>query len=109
MDYYRKAVETVKEKLTSPKFYIFSEDADYVNEVFAYLSDKTVVTANTGNESFRDMQLMSRCRANIIANSTFSQWAAILNETPGHITVYPAKYMVGQDTEDRKMPGWIRI
>lgn len=109
MDYYRRAVDIIKEKLASPRFYIFSEDADYVNEAFADLPDKTVVTFNTGKDSFRDMQLMSRCRANIIANSTFSQWAAILNETPGHITVYPAKYMVGEDTEDRKMQGWIRI
>ena len=69
----------------------------------------TVVDINKGNDSFRDMQLMSICRANIIANSTFSQWASILNENGDHITVYPARYMKDEDTEVRNLPGWIRV
>ncbi|MBO4265631.1 MAG: alpha-1,2-fucosyltransferase [Lachnospiraceae bacterium] len=109
MDYYRAAVDVIKEHITDPKFYIFSEDADYTRQAFEWLTDKTIVDINSGNDSYRDMQLMSMCKANIIANSTFSQWASILNENSEHITVYPAKYMADSDTEDRRMPGWIRI
>ena len=87
-DYYEKAVDIVREHMSEPKFYIFSEDADFVRKEFAWLENMTAVDINSGNDSFRDMQLMARCRANIIANSTFSQWASILNENPGHITVY---------------------
>ncbi len=108
-DYYEPAVEAVRKQLSDPKFYIFSEDADYVREAFSWLPDKTVVSINSGNDSFRDMQLMTKCKANIIANSTFSQWASILNENPEHITVYPARYMADEDTEVRTLPGWIRI
>ena len=108
-EYYDRAVEIIRQHFDNPHYYIFSEDPDYVNEAFAHLADKTVVTANTGVDSYRDMQLMSRCRANIIANSTFSQWGSILNVNPEHITVYPAKYMAGEDTEVRTMPGWIRV
>lgn len=109
MDYYRPAVEAVKEKIRDPRFYIFSEDADYVTEAFSWLENKTVVDINKGADSYRDMQLMTKCKANIIANSTFSQWASILNEHPDHLTVYPAKYMADEDTEMRTLPGWIRI
>lgn len=108
-DYYEPAVAAVKEHIKDPVYYIFSEDADYVREAFDWLPDKTIVDINKGTDSFRDMQLMTKCKANIIANSTFSQWASILNENPGHITVYPARYMADEDTEVRTLPGWIRI
>lgn len=108
-DYYEPAVGIIRQHFDKPHFYIFSEDAEYVNRAFDWLPDKTVVNINSGNDSYRDMQLMSLCKANIIANSTFSQWASILNVNPDHITVYPAKYMAGEDTEERTMPGWIRV
>ncbi|MCR5686506.1 MAG: alpha-1,2-fucosyltransferase [Lachnospiraceae bacterium] len=109
MDYYEKAVGIIKEKFDDPVFYIFSEDPDYVREAFSWLPEKTVITHNTGNESYRDMQLMTKCRAVITANSTFSQLGSVLNENPGHITVYPARYMKDEDAEVRTMPGWIRV
>lgn len=108
-DYYVPAVEEIRKHFEDPRFYIFSEDADYVKEAFSWLDNKKIVDINSGNDSFRDMQLMTKCRANIIANSTFSQWASILNEHPEHITVYPARYMADEDTEVRQLPGWIRI
>ena len=108
-DYYEEAVRIIREKMENPVFYIFSEDEEYVKREFSWLDNKTIVNINKGNDSFRDMQLMSKCKANIIANSTFSQLAAILNDNPGHITVYPAKYMADEETEVRTMPGWIRV
>lgn len=107
--YYEAAVNIVREHMSDPVFYMFSEDAEYVKKEFSWILNKKIVNINSGSDSFRDMQLMSKCKANIIANSTFSQWAAILNDNSGHITVYPASYMVGEDTEKRKMQGWIRI
>lgn len=109
MDYYQAAVSVIRDHFDDPRFYIFSEDADYVREAFSWLDNKTIVDINSGSDSFRDMQLMTKCKANIIANSTFSQWAAILNENSDHITVYPARYMVDEDTQERTLPGWIRI
>lgn len=108
-DYYEKAVNYIKEKTDNPRFFIFSDDGDFVRDEFTWLDDKIIVTGNEGDESFRDMQLMSLCKHNIIANSTFSQWGALLNENEGHITVYPAAYLKDRDNEVKKMQGWVRI
>ncbi len=108
-DYYEPAVNVIRERLKDPFFYIFCEDPEYVEKAFDWLPDKKIISNNTGEDSFRDMQLMTKCKANIIANSTFSQWASILNENSEHITVYPARYMADEDTEERTLPGWIRI
>ncbi|MCR5002184.1 MAG: alpha-1,2-fucosyltransferase [Lachnospiraceae bacterium] len=108
-DYYEKAVGYIKDRVDEPKFFIFSDDADFVRNEFTWLDDKCIVTGNEGDESFRDMQLMSLCKHNIIANSTFSQWGALLNENEGHMALYPAAYLKDRDNEVKKMPGWIRI
>jgi len=108
--YYKKAVETIREKSSSEsEYFIFSDDPEFVKTEFDWLSNKTIVTNNTGDDSFRDMQLMSLCKHNIIANSTFSQWGALLNKNEGHLTVYPSAYLTGQDNEMKTLPGWVRV
>ncbi len=108
--YYGKAIDTILEKVKDPSFYVFSDDSAFARELFAGRKEPmTFVSHNTGRDSFRDMQLMSRCKHNIIANSTFSLWASLLNRNEGHLTIYPADYMFGEDTEERKLPNFIRI
>lgn len=108
-EYYGSAVRYIRKRVTEPEFFIFSDDADFVRDEFAWIENKHIVTGNEGNESFRDMQLMSLCRHNIIANSTFSQWGALLNENEGHITVYPSAYLKDRDNEMKHFEGWVRI
>lgn len=91
------------------KYFIFSDDSDFVKKEFHWLENKVIVDNNTGDDSFRDMQLMSLCKHNIIANSTFSAWAAMLNQNAGHITVYPSAYLSEEDTEEKSLEGWRRI
>ena len=66
---------------------------------------------NVGERSFLDMYLMSKAKANIIANSTFSYWAAYLNENNA-IVIYPKEWYNKNCTE--KSPAifyenWIAI
>ena len=118
-DYYEKAVKyienSIKEECAAEgrdaniKYFIFSDDADFVKKEFEWIENKTIVTENTGKNSYRDMQLMSLCSHNIIANSTFSQWGALLNKNENHITVYPKVYMVDHDNEKKASPLWVRL
>lgn len=107
--YYSAAISCIKERVDNPKFFVFSDDIESARKVLAGCENAVYVSHNTGADSFRDMQLMSRCKHNIIANSTFSQWGALLNRNEGHITIYPAAYMYGEDTEERTLPGWVRM
>jgi hypothetical protein len=112
-EYYERAIEVILERTGLDrgelKFYIFSDDSDFVSKEFSFLKNKRVITHNKGRESFRDMQLMSLCAHNIIANSTFSQWAALLNKNEGQLTVYPRAYLKDQDNEEKTLKGWIML
>ena len=108
-DYYKKAVEHIKERVSDPRFFIFSDDCDFVRDEFTWLDNKCVVSGNEGDSSYLDMQLMSLCKHNIIANSTFSQWGALLNNNEDHITVYPRAYLKERDNEVKNFKGWIRL
>ncbi|MHC8947335.1 alpha-1,2-fucosyltransferase [Sphingobacterium hungaricum] len=90
--YYQKAISIMKEKIPNATFVIFSNDQRWCRENLA-VDDGIFVDWNTGNESFRDMQLMSACSHQIIANSSFSWWAAWLNPNPKKIIVQPKKWI----------------
>ncbi|MCR5774553.1 MAG: alpha-1,2-fucosyltransferase, partial [Lachnospiraceae bacterium] len=81
--YYHEALRYMREKLEEPVFYCFSDDPGYSRGLFG---DKVRYVDNERGELF-DLCAMSACRHNIIANSTFSAWAAWLNENEGKIIV----------------------
>ena len=108
-DYYRRAAAHIKERVSAPKFFIFSDDKEFALSAFDYLENKEVVTGNSGENSYLDMYLMSRCRHNITANSTFSEWAGLLNSFENAIIIYPREYLSDKDSEIKTLKGWVRI
>lgn len=87
--YYQRAIEYIKERLPETRFFLFSDDIPYVKE--HYQGDEyQVIDWNQGKDSFYDMMLMSRCRHNICANSTFSFWGARLNPHDDKIMIRPS-------------------
>lgn len=95
-DYYKKATEYIRDRVTAPVFYVFSDDMDYVEREFGFLGGYIPVH-NKGKASYIDMQLISCCRHMIIANSTFSYWGALLGEREGSIVTAPARYKADED------------
>lgn len=90
-NYYENAINLIKEKIKNPIFIIFSNDIEWCKENLN-LEGTYYVDWNKGEDSYRDMQLMSLCNHNIIANSTFSWWGAWLNSNPNKIVIAPKKY-----------------
>lgn len=92
LDYYLRAIEIVKEKFPNPFFYVFSDDITWAKQVFKEKIFK-IVDINPNNPS-ADMYLMSQCKHNIIANSTFSWWGAWLNTNERKLVIAPKKWYI---------------
>ena len=65
-----------------------------------------VIDWNVGADSHKDMMLMSACRVNIIANSSFSWWAAYLNRRDDKVVIAPEKWINKSMSNPIQMPGW---
>jgi hypothetical protein len=91
--YYKNAVEYIQKTEKDPVYYIFSDDLEWARDNFAFLDHHYVVdNSQYDNSDYYDLYLMSVCRDNIIANSTFSWWGAYLNKNPGKTVVCPDKW-----------------
>lgn len=107
-DYYRRAIEYIKQHCPDAHFFVFSDDMDWVK---TQMTEKNVtfVDWNKEADSYKDMLLMSLCQHNIIANSTFSWWGAYLNAHDDKIVVCPKEWLVGESSESRVPTDWTRM
>ncbi len=92
-EYYQKALQLMQQKLESPNYFVFSDDIAWCRENLG-LQNACFIEHNVGDTSYRDMQLMSSCKHNIIANSSFSWWGAWLNQYSSKIVVAPENWLV---------------
>lgn len=110
IDYYTKAIEYAKEKYGNDiQFAIFSNDMQWCNDNILPLIEGyeyTTVDWNKGKDSYNDIRLMSYCKVNIIANSSFSWWAAYLNNYDGKEIIAPAKWTNMPVMFKRQLDDW---
>lgn len=100
--YYRKAAEHLRERYPEARFHVFSDDLAWCEEELGL--EGAVYEDLRGEEGYRDwwdMCLMSHCRHNIIANSTFSWWGAWLNAHPQKIVICPPCWDNKEPRKDR--------
>lgn len=98
--YFRRAVKYIKKHVEDPVFVFFTNTGSIEwckeNErIFGLDFEKDYVFFvdwNTGEKSFRDMQLMAHCKHGIITNSTFGWWGAYFISNPNKITISPDIY-----------------
>ena len=91
-DYYLKAIDKSSKCFKNPKYFIFTDDPLWVTENFILDYSYIVVDVNRGAKSFFDMYLMSLCKSNIIANSSFSWWSAWLNNKKDKVIYAPKNW-----------------
>jgi hypothetical protein len=115
--YYIDALNTIKDKIKKVLYFYEEEDLIQVNENVKILKnifpDIHFIGIDTSIEDYEQMILMSLCKNNIIANSTFSWWSAYLNNN--NTVLYPSKYFsnyfehLNKDTSNLFLDSWIKI
>lgn len=90
-DYYTKSIEFIKRELGNDiHFYLFTDDAKWVQNEMKWEINSTLIENKT---TLEDFYLMSLCKQNIIANSTFSWWAAWLNNNNDKKVILPKHWL----------------
>lgn len=109
-NYYQSAITYMQEHFNNPKWFIFSDDIAWCKEHLDIV-DAVYVDHNVGESSYYDMYLMSMCKHNIIANSTFSWWAAWLNRNQNKIVISPDIFIKNHDQLNRDIvcENWKKI
>ncbi|WP_417427757.1 alpha-1,2-fucosyltransferase [Halpernia sp.] len=92
LNYYYKAITIIKEKIENPVFFIFSDDINWAKENLKIEDKIYFVDFNDASTNYEDLKLMSSCKHNIIANSSFSWWGAWLNNNKNKIVIAPNKW-----------------
>ena len=96
--YFQRAVRYIKKHIDHPVFVFFTNTGSIEwckenSRIFGldYSKDQVYfVDWNIGEDSFRDMQLMTHCKHGIITNSSFGWWGAYLIQNPNKITISPS-------------------
>lgn len=111
LDYYYKAVSIITQKIKAPHFFIFSDDPGWARKNLHLKYPFIIIDHNFQKKNYEDLRLMSFCKHNIIANSSFSWWGAWLNQNPDKIIIAPKKWFQNLfiNTEDLIPKSWIKI
>lgn len=109
-DYYYGAANLIEENVHEPVYFIFSDDITWVQENLK-IDGQIVYVSQYGFEEATELFLMSQCKHNIIANSSFSWWGAWLNENPDKIVIAPKKWtnIKNFDTIDLIPSDWMQL
>jgi hypothetical protein len=110
LDYYKKAIGIISEKIANPVIYTFSNDIQWCKENLAFAHAK-YIDWNNDQDSYIDMQLMSNCKHNIIANSSFSWWAAWLNTNENKTVLAPSRWFNEENFDINTIipPEWEKV
>lgn len=111
VSYYETAKSYIEKYIACPQYLIFSDDSEWVRQHMDFGSSAFFMSEeNLGD--YEELFVMSRCRNNIIANSTFSWWGAWLNQNERKMVIGPKVWRIHgrQDVERNVMPDdWIRV
>lgn len=111
-NYYKNGMKIIQKNVTSPHFFIFSDEPEWVREHLKINYEFSVVDINPPEKGYEDLRLMLNCKHFIIANSTFSWWGAWLASNPRKNVIAPKKWF-GIISPNRKInPSleiWLKI
>jgi hypothetical protein len=110
-EWYESAAAKILEKVNNPTFFVFSDDCEWAKANLHFQCPTVFVEPSPDGQECIDMHVMSLCQHNIIANSSFSWWAAWLNANPNKIVIAPQNWFIAgpKQTNDLIPMNWLRI
>ncbi len=112
LEYYMDAVREMEKHISSPHFFIFSDDYEWALENFKNLRHPVTCIKGSEEKNYEDLTLMSQCKHHIIANSSFSWWGAWLNPKKDKVVIAPKKWFRNQpkaSISDLIPEEWIKL
>ncbi len=119
IEYYKKALALLTEKLGTYSVFIFSDDIEWAKEHLPQILPLGVQDhymsrpdpADYGKFDYEEIILMSSCDHHIIANSSFSWWGAWLNPNNKKIVIAPKQWIADKRVKTRDVipSNWIQI
>lgn len=109
LDYYAEAIKRIRKRVPETSFFVFSDDPEWCKQNLKVPSPATYIDHN--KDGAEDMRLMTACKHHIIANSTFSWWAAWLNPNEDKLVYAPKHWFVNtdMDTGDILPANWEKL
>lgn len=113
LEYYLNSIKQIEHLIENPIFYFFSDDIEWVKSTFKKFENKFKFVFISSSTNMIDFYLMTLCKNNIIANSSFSWWSAWINNNPDKVVLLPQKWYNNEDlnllNKDMTPNSWIRI
>lgn len=103
LDYYYAAVRELAKAVAAPHFFIFSDDPQWARDNLEINHPVTFISHNGGAKDYEDLRLMSLCKHFIIANSSFSWWAAWLGRHPAKMVFAPKVWFQTREHDARDL------
>jgi hypothetical protein len=107
--YYRRAIARMRELVPGCRWHVFSDGAAEWERFLGLPADELATVATGHPDPLRDLYLMSLADHQIIANSSYSWWAAWLGKHPGQCVIMPDEWYRGSvmaPIEDKRVEGW---
>jgi len=109
--YYKSGIEYITEKKGNLHLYVFSDDIEMAKNYLPVNVPCTYVSKYISKSAIEDFYLITQCKNVIMANSTFSWWAAYLNSHSDKIVVTPERWynISSYDYKDIYYPSWVKL
>jgi len=108
--YYEEAIARVRQDVPEAKFLVFSDDPQWCSSQRVF-QDSCLIYEDPSTSDGADLSIMSQCKGHIIANSSFSLWAALIHDSPEKLVIAPRVWIGGHTTRDLELikPNWITL